>query len=50
MDILQRKIQGRKILYFENTNLIDVSNLQSGLYITRIQTEDGLQVSNFIKK
>lgn len=43
-------IQGRKILNFENTNLIDVSNLQSGIYITRIQTEDGLQISNFIKK
>ena len=43
-------IQGRKVLDFENTNLIDVSNLQSGMYITRIQTEDGLQISNFIKK
>jgi hypothetical protein len=50
MDIMQRKIQGRNILYFENTNLIEVSNLLSGMYITRTQIEDGLQISNFIKK
>lgn len=43
-------IQGQKVLGFGNVNIIDVSGLQSGLYITRIQTENGLQISNFIKK
>ncbi len=43
-------IQGQKVLGFENGNVIDVSGLQSGMYITRIQTENGLQVSRFIKK
>ncbi len=43
-------IQGQKVLGFGNVNTIDVSGLQSGIYITRIQTENGLQISNFIKK
>lgn len=43
-------VQGQKVLGFGNVNSIDVSGLQSGIYITRIQTENGLQISNFIKK
>lgn len=43
-------IQGQKVLAFANVSLIDVSGLQSGMYVTRIQTQDGLQVANFIKK
>jgi hypothetical protein len=43
-------VQGQKVLGFDNVTSIDVSGLQAGMYITRIQTENGLQISNFIKK
>lgn len=43
-------VQGQKVLGFENVTSIDVSGLQSGMYITRVQTENGLQISNFIKR
>lgn len=43
-------VQGQKVLGFENVTSVDVSGLQSGMYITRVQTENGLQISNFIKK
>ena len=43
-------IQGQKVLSFDNLNTIDVSSLQSGMYLARFDTENGLKVSNFIKK
>lgn len=43
-------IQGQKVLEFENLDVINVSELQAGMYIARIKTDAGLQVSNFIKK
>ena len=43
-------IQGQKVLEFENLDVINVSQLQAGMYIARIKTDAGLQVSNFIKK
>jgi len=43
-------VQGQKVLGFENATSVDVSGLQSGIYITRVQTENGLQISNFIKR
>jgi len=43
-------VQGQKVLNYGNVSSIDVSMLQAGIYITRIQTENGLKISNFIKK
>lgn len=43
-------IHGQKVLESKNIDVMDVSQLQAGMYITRIKTDAGLQVSNFIKK
>lgn len=43
-------IQGQKVSQFEKSTMIDISNLQAGVYVTKIQTETGLKVVNFIKK
>jgi len=43
-------IHGQKVLEFKNLNAVDISELQAGMYIARIKTDAGLQVSNFIKK
>lgn len=43
-------VKGQRVLSFGKTNMLDVSTLESGTYFARIQTQDGLKVSSFIKK
>ncbi|TGD57706.1 T9SS type A sorting domain-containing protein [Flavobacterium humi] len=43
-------VQGRKMMEFKGMDIVNVSELQAGMYIARIKTEAGLQVSNFIKR
>lgn len=43
-------VQGQKVMEFKNMDVVNVSELQTGMYIARIKTDAGVQVSNFIKK
>ena len=44
-------LQGQKIFASEsNLNVIDISNYQTGFYLVRLQTDDGMKVGNFLKK
>ncbi|MGH2664488.1 T9SS type A sorting domain-containing protein [Flavobacterium sp.] len=43
-------IQGRKVMELKSTDVVNISGLQAGMYIARVTTEAGLQVSNFIKR
>lgn len=43
-------IAGRKINVNNNTDTIDVRNLEPGNYIIKIQTKDGVSTEKFIKK
>lgn len=43
-------LQGQTVMRFENSERANVSSLQSGVYLLHVNTEDGVQVLNFIKK
>lgn len=43
-------IQGKRVLFTEKTDVIDVSQLRTGTYFARIQTLEGIKVSKFIKE
>jgi len=43
-------VQGQKIIEANHSNAIDVSTLNAGMYLAKIQTENGMKVSTFIKK
>nr|WP_294936334.1 T9SS type A sorting domain-containing protein [uncultured Flavobacterium sp.] len=43
-------IQGQTVMNVDNDNRANVSVLQNGVYLLRLNTTDGVQVMNFIKK
>lgn len=43
-------LQGQIVLNVVNGNVANVSGLQNGIYFLRINTKDGVQVLNFVKK
>lgn len=43
-------MQGQVVLQVNNTNVANVSTLQKGVYLLRLNTVEGVQVLNFVKK
>lgn len=43
-------MQGQVVLQVNNTNVANVSTLQNGVYFLRLNTVEGVQVLNFVKK
>ena len=43
-------LNGRVVTTFENTNIFDLSNLTSGVYMLRIETANGTTVRRIVKK
>ena len=43
-------ILGQKVLECNTASTIDISGLQAGMYLARFETENGIKVTNFIKK
>lgn len=43
-------MQGQMVMNVKNSNVANISLLQKGVYFIRLNTNEGVQVLNFIKK
>lgn len=48
--IIIYSLNGKEVLYFKESPQYDLSNLESGIYFVKIQTNDGTSLEKIIKQ